>query len=204
MNSSVLFSLIVMTLGLLLACGASIKVLINAWRKHFGWALVVFFVPLGNLVFACIYWAETKVSFILSFVGLAMMFGGAFAVPEVREVFMKDLRMKMGVTEKAKAPDLAAQIQTQRNKIEALQGKFAQEGNELTKLYQQLEVQRKALKPKDTDGITKFNAAAAAYQTRNTARKEMQQQMDALQKELDRLLEERSRETAATTRAGKK
>jgi hypothetical protein len=201
MNSTVLCSLVLMTVGMLLALGATIKVLINAWRVHFAWALVVFFVPFGEIVFVCMHWSKTKVSFILSFVGLVMAFGGIFAVPEVRDRFLNDLNAKMAVAGQTKAPDLAAQltvqIQAHRDKLEALQGAFAQDGVELTKQYQQLDAQRKALKSNDADGITKFNAAAAAYQARNTARKQMQQQMDELQKELDGLLETRSRNASA-------
>lgn len=204
MNSSVLGSLVIMGLGLLLAAGASIVVLINAFRQHVGWFFVVFFLPLGNIIFACVHWAETKVSFVLSFVGIAMMFGGAFAVPEVRDLMMKDVKMKFGIVEQPKAPDLTTQIQEHRNKLELLQGTFAQDGITLTKEYQQLDAQRKALKPGDTGAVTKFNEAAAAYQAKNTARKQMQQQMDTVQKELDGLLEARSRNAATNSASSKK
>jgi len=188
--------MVIMLLGLLLATGASIVVLINAFRQHVGWFLLVFFVPFGNVIFACVHWAETKVSFALSLVGVGMIVGGALAVPEMRLLMMKDARAKMGITEQ-KAPDLTAQIQEHRDKLESLQGTFAQDGVTLTKEYQQLDAQRKALKPGDTEAVAKFNEVAAAYQAKNTARKQMQQQMDTLQKELDGLLEARSRAATA-------
>ena len=195
MNSSLLFCVIMMALGLLVSLIASIVVLINAWRQHVGWFLLVFFVPFGNVIFAFKHWAETKVSFVLSFAGIAMAFLGIFAIPEARALVLKDVRAKMGIKEMP-VRNFAAEIQEHRDQMESLQAAFAQDGVELTKQYQQLDAQRKALKPGDTEAITKFNEAAAAYQARNTARKKMQQQMDITQKELDELLEARSRNTA--------
>ena len=192
-----------MVVGLLLATGASIVVLINAFRQHVGWFFLVFFVPFGNVIFACVHWAETKVSFLLTFVGLAMMFGGVFTVPGARDQLMKGMKLKMGVVEQ-KAPDFAAQIQEHRDKLESLQGTFARDGVTLTQQYQQLDAQRKALKPGDTEAVTRFNEVAAAYQAKNTARKQMQQQMDTLQKELDGLLEARSRSAATNGASGKR
>lgn len=192
-----------MSLGLLVSLIASIVVLINAWRQHIGWFLLVFFVPFGNVIFACRHWAETKVSFVLSFAGIVMAFVGIFAVPEARELVMKDVRAKMGIKETTPR-NFTVEIQEHREQLESLQASFAQDGVELTKQYQQLDAQRKALKPADAEAITKFNEAAAAYQARNTARKRMQQQMDATQKELDELLEARSRNAAARASSSKK
>lgn len=202
MNSSVIGGLVLMVVGLLLATGASIVVLINAFRQHVGWFLLVFFVPLGNVIFACVHWAETKVSFLLTYVGIALMCGGIFAVPGARDQFMSKMKVKMGVPEQ-KAPDLTTQIKEHRDKLESLQGTFAKDGVTLTQEYQQLDAQRKALKPGDTEAVTKFNEVAAAYQAKNTARKQMQQEMDTLQKELDGLLEARSRSAATNGASGK-
>jgi len=195
MNSSLLFGLFMMGAGLLIALIASIVVLINAWRQSIGWFLLALFVPFGRLIFVCMHWSETKNSFIMTYVGVAIMFAGIFAVPDVREHAIKDIRAKMGIKE-TPPRNFAAEIQEHRDQMESLQASFAQDGVELTKQYQQLDAQRKALKPGDTEAITKFNEAAAAYQARNTARKKMQQQMDITQKELDELLEARSRNTA--------
>ncbi len=195
MNSSLLFGLFIMGAGLLIALIASIVVLINAWRQSIGWFLLAFFVPFGRLIFVCMHWSETKNSFIMTYVGVAIMFAGIFAVPDVREHAIKDIRAKMGIKE-TPPRNFTAEIQEHRDQMESLQASFAQDGVELTKQYQQLDAQRKALKPGDTEAITKFNEAAAAYQARNTARKQMQQQMDTTQKELDELLEARSRNAA--------
>jgi glutaredoxin-like YruB-family protein len=91
---------------------------------------------------------------------------------------------------------LDTQILDQRQKLEALQSAFAQNGAQLTAEYQALDAQRKALKQGDTAAITKFNVAAADYQTRNQQRKQMQQDIDAGQKQLDALLDARSRAAA--------
>lgn len=180
--------------GLLIAVIAWIVVLINAWRQHIGWFLLALF-PFGRFIFVCRHWSETKGSFLMTYVGVVIMFASIFAVPEVREQAMKDIQAKMGIKE-TPPRNFTAEIQEHRDQLESLQASFAQDGVELTKQYQQLDVQRKALKPGDAEAITKFNEAAAAYQARNTARKKMQQQMDTTQKELDELLEARSRNAA--------
>jgi glutaredoxin len=95
--------------------------------------------------------------------------------------------------------DLSAQIQAHRQKLEALQATFSLDGVEITKQYQALDAQRKALKPDDAAAITKFNEAAAAYQAKNTARKQMQGQIETTQHELDTLLDTRSRQAAKGT-----
>jgi glutaredoxin len=195
MNSSLFFGLLIMGIGLLIAVIASIMVLVNAWRQSIGWFLLAFFVPFGRLIFVCMHWSETKGPFLMTYVGVAIMFAGIFAVPDVREHAMKDIRTRMGVKE-TPARNYTAEIQEHRDQLELLQASFAQDGVELTKQYQQLDAQRKALKPGDTEATLKFNEAAAAYQARNTARKQMQQRMDTTQKELDELLEARSRSAA--------
>jgi glutaredoxin len=99
---------------------------------------------------------------------------------------------------------LNTQIQACRAQLESLQETFAQEGPELARQYKALEAQRKTLKPTDTAAITKFNESAAAYQARNAAGRQMQQQIAITQKQLDDLLDARTRATAASAPAGAK
>jgi glutaredoxin-like YruB-family protein len=125
-------------------------------------------------------------------------------VPGLQDQVMKAVMEKAHAKANAapKGPDIDAEIADHRARLETLQATFSLDGADLTKQYQALDAQRKALKPNDTAAITKFNETAAAYQTRNTARKQMQQQIDSTQHELDALLDKRSRENASANAAG--
>ncbi|MEP6671580.1 MAG: glutaredoxin domain-containing protein [Chthoniobacter sp.] len=190
-------------LGLIISTIGTIMVLVAAFRESVIWGLVVLFAPLGNLIYTCMHWAEAKAGFLASVIGGAICAAGLLTIPEIQTQLLTAYHLKAPGSAEKKAPDLTAQIQEHRQHLEALQGAFAQDGTELTKQYQALDAQRKALKPKDTAAITIFNEAAAAYQARNTARKQMQQQIETTQHELEALLDARSR-NATPGASGKK
>jgi glutaredoxin-like YruB-family protein len=193
-------SLIVLGFGGLVAVIGTILLLVAAFRQSIIWGLVALFVPLGEIVYVCVHWAEAKTGFLAKILGWAIFFAGLFSIPGAQEKFwasVKNQNPHAQTQAAATAPNLDQEIQDQRQKIESLQAAFAQDGVELTKQYQSLEAARKALKPKDAAGIAKFNEAAAAYQARNLRRKQMQQDIDAAQKQLESLLDTRSRAAAA-------
>jgi glutaredoxin len=195
-------SLIAIGIGGLIAMIGLILLLIASFRQHIGWGLAVLFAPLGSIVYTCVHWAEAKIGFLAHSIGSIVCLAGFFTIPMVQDKIMH-LKLPGRTAQMATpAPDFNAQIQQHRDHLEALQGAFAQDGADLTRQYQALEAQRKALKPANTAAITKFNEAAAAYQARNVKRKEMQQEMDTTQKELDDLLAARSRAATAAV-AGK-
>jgi glutaredoxin len=198
-----MLSVIAIVLGLILALIGTIIVWVAAFRQHVIWGLVAVFAPLGKTIFACVHWGEAKGGFLSLSIGMILCIGGAFTIPDLKANLMKQYHHEAGGTQ-VKEPDLNAQIQEHRQQLETLQGAFAQDGVELTKQYQTLDAQRKALKPGDSGAVTKFNEAAAVYQARNTARKQMQQQIDATQRELETLLDTRSRNPAAAAATGKK
>ncbi|MDR3406502.1 MAG: glutaredoxin domain-containing protein [Chthoniobacter sp.] len=191
-----LVNLTAVSLGLIFFLIGTIVLIGAAFRQSWVWGLIVLFAPFGNLVYTCKYWAEAKSGFLGSIIGLALFVGGMVSAPNFQAEWSKVASFKFGGAAEKKAPDLTAQIQEHRQHLEALQASFALDGADLTKQYQALDAQRKTLKPKDTAAITKFNAAAAAYQARNTARKQMQQQLDTAQRELTALLDARSRNAA--------
>ncbi len=186
--------------GLLVYFICAIILLVVAFRQHVLWALAVLFLPLGSLIFTCIHWTEARGAFLGKIAGVVMLIVGFVVSPDMTDEIWKDVSAKYNVQAKEKAPDLNAEIQEHRQRIESLQAVFAQDGVELTRLYQTLDAQRKALKPGDVAAITKFNEAAAAYQTRNATRKQMQEQIETTQRELEALLETRSRANAAHTK----
>jgi hypothetical protein len=188
-------SLIALGFGACVAVFGIILLLIAAFRQSVIWGLVVLFVPLGAIVYTCLHWADAKMGFLANLIGSCICCAGLFNIPMVQQQLWASVDTPHATA--APAPNLDQQIQDERQKIESLQGTFAQDGVDLTKQYRALEAQRKALKLANTGAVTKFNQDAAAYQSRNLRRKQMQQDIDAAQKQLDVLLETRSRATAA-------
>lgn len=203
MSSSVWVCVAIIILGGIISLGAAIVLLINAFRQHVGWFFLVLCVPFGAMIFASVHWAEAKASYMFRWIGTILIVVGLLGIPGTREQTLKQVKASLGMTE-VKGPDLTAQIQEHRNQIETLQAAFARNGTALTQQYQQLDAQRKALKPGDTEAIQKFNEAAADYQARNGLRKQMQEKIASLQTELDGLLETRSRTAAAKVASQKK
>jgi glutaredoxin len=214
-------SLVVVGIGFLFAVAGSLLIFIKAIQTNVVWGLVAFFVPFGKLVFACVHWAEAKIGVLPLVIGWIMVACGAPGIPYMKNLLpswyhvpseaMASVAAKLpwvtsqppsptaqspSTTPQNKPADLNSQVQEHRQRLESLQGFFAQDGAEIAKEYQALGAQRKALKTGDTEAITKFNEAAAAYQARNTARKQMQQEIDTTQRELDDLLDARARAAA--------
>lgn len=179
------------------ACGAvigMILLLVAAFRQSIVWGLVVLFLPVGSMVYACVHWADAKTGFLANLIGTGICLAGLFSIPMVQEQFWASVNAAQVA---ATAPSLEQQIEKQRQKMDSLQTAFTRDGVELTKQYQSLDAQRKALKPANTAAISRFNEDAAAYQARNLRRKQMQQDITAAQKQLDTLLASEPHATTA-------
>jgi glutaredoxin-like YruB-family protein len=208
-------SLFAVGLGFLLAVAGSLLILIKAIQTSLIWGLVTFFVPFGNLVYVCVHWESAKIGVLPLVLGWMMIACGAPGIPYMQKLLPKGYHLPavnnlpfLSMLSRSPAPqnkvaDLDSQIQEHRQQLESLQASFARDGAELVKDYQALDAQRKGLKPEDTAAITKFNEAAAAYQARNSARKQMQQQIETTQRDLDALLETRERAAATAAKAKK-
>lgn len=205
MNSPWL-SLTLLGIGFVVIIVCGIYLLFIAFQKNPLWVLANLFIPFASLVFIIKYWEDTKSAFCGHLCGLALCVAGLVMTPHFSESFWKGYHAGLARAHGQAAPtdDLTAQIQAHRQKLEALQATFALDGVEITKQYQSLDAQRKALKPDDAVAITKFNEAAAAYQAKNTARKEMQGQIETTQHELDSLLDTRSRQMTKAASSNKK
>jgi len=185
----------VVGVGLLMTFGGVILLLVAAFRQSVIWGLVTLLVPAGNIVFACKHWAEAKTGFLMNIFGAALMVGGIYSVPQIQAQLAA---LKNGPTVHAPTvAELDTQIAEQRQHLETLQATFAQDGAELMKQYQTLDAQRRALNPKDTAAIAKFNETAAGYQARNGQHKQMQQEIDATQKQIDTIADNRARTAEA-------
>jgi glutaredoxin len=196
-------SLTLLGIGSVISLICGILVLYVAFQKNPLWVLGCIFIPFCSLIFLIMYWADVKSAFLGQLLGLAVILAGLLTTPKFSASFWKGYDAAVALRSRKPAPseDPNAQIQKHREQLESLQAIFAQDGVELTKQYQALDAQRKALKPEDTAAITKFNEAAAAYQAKNAGRKQMQAQIDSTQKELEGLLDTRARQapTAATS-----
>jgi HAMP domain-containing protein len=201
----ILFFLI-LCLGLLTAVIGSFMILVAAFRQHALWGLAYLFVPLASLVFLIAHWGEARKGFLLSLAGLLIVAASVFAMPgDMRDTFIKEsqFRTPPGMAKSSTAPAAAAQnlsvkIQTQRDRIEALEGQFAQMSGQLSQRYNALAATRKALKPGDEAAVARFNEEAAVYQQQTATQRRMQQDLNAAREELDGLLAERTKATAGS------
>lgn len=199
------FALVLMAVGGLLALGGGIMTLIAAFRQNVWWGIACLLIGPASLIFTILHWAEAKKGFFLSIVGLAFVISGFATSPMLRTIITQSRGFDPGklpasgfaLEQAAPGPDLNAQIQQQRDHIEQLEAKFAHDGAALVQQFKTLTEKRKALKPGNDATVNAFNAEAADYQARNTARTQASQEIQALRAELDTLLEQRSRRNAS-------
>ena len=190
-------ALIILGIGAIAAMLGGIILLVAAFRQSVPWGLVALFVPLGNIVFTCVHWAEARLGFLLNFGGVLVCIGAIFTMPDVRAA-IKNGSLPMPAfagSEIAKQPsakELNQQIMDKREAVEKLQGSFVVVGRELQMQYAALENRRAGLKPTDVGAVAKFNEEAAAYQARNTQHRSLQQQITQTQAELEKLLAARN------------
>ena len=210
---------ILLCIGLLVAVGGGIVLLVAAFRESVGWGFVVLLVPLANVVFVIKRWSKAKLGFLISLAGVAVMAGGVFSSPQIRHAIEEtaDARAKGKLAESdaparllkvvlnpnapatpapAPTPDLSAKIQDHRLRLEQMEGQFAADSPVLTKRYQELEAKRKKLKSNDVAAMTAFNTEAAAYQAQNEQRRQAQRTIATLHQELEAFLDQRAREAA--------
>ena len=179
------FTLGVLCVGTLIGLLGALMLLYRAFHESIVWGLVILFVPLGNVIFTCVHWSEAKHGFLTWLVGVAIIGGSMVISPEVQKSIWEGRF--------AKDEDQQQMAQEKRKLLEELQGAFATYGRDLPAEYQQLEKRRTSLKAGDEAALAKFNEDAAAYQAKNKRHRQIQQEINAAQAELDELLDQRSR-----------
>jgi glutaredoxin len=196
---------ILLGLGVLVALIGVVLLLIAAFRQSAVWGLVTLFIPCGHLVFVCMHWARAKTGFLTNLAGVLICVGAIFTVPDAKAMLLQKSGLPFaGAATPAPKVDLNAQIQQQRTKLEGLQAAFASYGQDLPGQYQALEKRRKALKPGDEAAIGQFNQEVAAYQARNARHKQIRQEIEGTQRDLDALLDARSRAAVGPRPSGGK
>ncbi|MGB8169204.1 MAG: glutaredoxin domain-containing protein [Chthoniobacteraceae bacterium] len=202
-------TLVLVGLGGLLALAGGIMTLVAAFRQNVLWGIACLVLGPASLVFTALHWAEAKKGFLTSLAGVVLAVLGLAMSPTLRAAITQTHGHDPGklpaagfaLEQATPAPDLNAQIQQQRDQIEQLEGKFAQDGEALVQQFKKLTEKRKALKKGDAATVNAFNAEAADYQARNTARQQASQEIQALRAELDTLLEQRSRRNTGSAAA---
>jgi glutaredoxin-like YruB-family protein len=161
------------------------------------WGLAYLFLPGGNSAFLVRHWSEAKKGFMISLLGAGVCAAAIATSGDMRENFAKDLQARFGHgSSKGGEMDLTAQIAAQREMITELESDFNQTSGELTKRHQALAATRKALKPGDTEAITRYNKEAADYQEEVNDLKEDLKEIAGARQELDAMLAERSKKAA--------
>jgi glutaredoxin len=195
----------------------------KAFQDGLFWRTVIYESLGWKIVYGLLHLRDNMFGLFSLLVGLVLLFTGIYTIPYLRAEAVKEYdlpespnqlparvssnlsaRLRIHLPAVRKGPDLNAQIQEDRQRLETLQAAFYEDGQEVAGEYRALEAERKALNSTDTAAIVRFNEKAASYGARNTARRQTQAQITAVQAELDALLDARLRQIAANSaRIGK-
>jgi glutaredoxin/Skp family chaperone for outer membrane proteins len=193
-----LIVIVLLSFAVLLLLVGGVMVTCAAFRESriWGWACVL--LPSAKLFFIIRHWEDAKTGVLTFAAGFILLLAAIFAESEVGDTLSRDFKLPViGHAAKetpAPANDYSAQIAEHRDRIERLEGQFAQQGGQLTQRYASLAAKRKTLKPGDLAAVGLFNTEAATYQKQNTEQKQVQQDLATARQELDGLLTERSRQ----------
>lgn len=170
-----------------------------AFRQSAWWGIGCLLLAPVKLVFLVRHWADARTAFFRITTGVVLLSVGVCALAPGPGA-SQWLRRKLAERRYAKAisadAELDSQIQQQRDRIEQLETAFAKDGTALAQQFSELTARRKSLETGDVATVNSFNAEAADYQARNTARQQATQDIQSQHAELDRLLALRSQRTA--------
>jgi glutaredoxin len=189
-------SMLAIILGAIMAFLGSAALQAQAFQESPFWRMVTYRSLSGKVIFGLTHWSDAKFGLFNLIVGLGLLLTGVYTIPYLRADFEKEYPLPALGRIVHKRPDWNAQIQEHRERLETLQVAFSEDGQEVVRQYRALEAERKALNSTDTATVVKFNEEVAAYQARNTARRQTQEKIAVLQDELDALLDARSRQAA--------
>lgn len=171
-----------------------------AFRQSAWWGIGCLLLAPVKLVFLVRHWADARTAFFRITTGVVLISVGVCALAPGPGA-SQWLRRKIAERRYAKAISaetaLNTQIQQQRDRIEQLEATFAKAGTALVQQFSNLSARRKNLDNGDVATVNSFNAEAADYQARNTARQQAAQEILSQHAELARLLALRSQRTAA-------
>ena len=195
-------TIILILFGLLVACVGGIMTLVAAFQESVGWGVACLLFSPTQLVFTFMHWARAKYGFLTSMAGTVLMVAGVVASPDVRAQLANFTPAKFDPAKftaaSTPAPkqetvaSLTSDIQQQRDHIEAMETKYAEDGVVLAQLNKTLTERRATLKPDDQEAINQFNQEAADYKARNTARPQSAGEIASAKADLDKLLAKRA------------
>jgi hypothetical protein len=158
-SNTMTFYLILIGIGLLIACAGNIWLIVAAFRESVAWGLCALFVPFAVLVFLFRHWDVAKQPFLCSLLGTILV---ATPLAMNWDEFSKHKEFAASIArikgEPTPAPD-------QQARLEKMQTAFVQHAAELKAKYDVLQAQWARLSPKDKAGRVAFDQQAALYQT---------------------------------------
>jgi hypothetical protein len=92
-------ALSIIALGLLICLVGGIWFIVVAFQRHILWGIAVLVVPLANLVFLLVAWAEAKKPFLINLAGTLLLLVGIFTLPEESRASLVRLGATSGVAE---------------------------------------------------------------------------------------------------------
>jgi hypothetical protein len=170
LSKGVTFYLILIGVGLLIACAANIWLIIAAFRESLAWGLCVLFLPFALLVFLFRHWDAAKQPFLCSLLGVLLV---ATPVAINWDTFSKQKEFAAALARikaqaaPASAPDPEQKPETpfmKQARLEKMQAAFVQHAAELKAKYDILQAQWAKLSPKDKTGRAAFDQQATVYQ----------------------------------------
>src|SRR6476619_178941 len=113
-------TIVLLSLGLLLAFIGGIVLLVAAFQENVWWGLASLFLPFASLVFVMCHWSRAKVGFALSMLGSVILVGACFhAAPQLRDAAQKfAILPPAGSLKQTQEKDSTAQIQEKRDALE--------------------------------------------------------------------------------------
>lgn len=172
---------------------ASLVLLVRAFQVSVGWGIACFLVPLASTIFGLCHFSRAKYSFLISHLSIVAVIVIIVRndIPFTEEGMAKAFAgSPLGLTD---PQQLTSMIQEKRGRIERLENQFHTMSTELTAQFADLNKKRTTLKATDTTAVEQFNAEAAAYDVKNKTHKSNAEELETTRKELQELLDERSR-----------
>ncbi len=118
-------ALCIVGLGTLICLVSGIWSIVVAFQRHIFWGLAVLFIPLANLVFLFVAWAEAKKPFLIGVVGMFIGLIGVFAIPAENRNSLLAMGTRGGPVEFDMAAMNAGSGEPEALSQEAVQGKLA-------------------------------------------------------------------------------
>lgn len=174
-----------------------LMMLAAAFRVGILWGVAYLLVPLAALVFLFKHWTEAKKGFLINMAGLGVFLGLYFIFPQGRPAIAEWAVNHSGPSANALAPkqnDYSTEIAAKREHLLTLQADLARVTADTDLQFKALTERRTALNTTDQPAVHQFNVDAVAYQKEAEQMKQLAQEIDATNLEVEELLAKRAAE----------